>query len=361
MKWHSAKYKIKIVFSFLLAIFIGTCLPITAAADPSAPENMVLINPGGFMRGIEKTPAGDESNKPSPAKETKHQFSKEAFDDEGPAKMIYLSAYYIDMYEVSNDNYTDFIKATDYPAPAYWDHRQLNQPHQPVTGVNWYDANAYCRWTNKRLPTEAEWEKAARGPAGSIYPWGNQLDYNKANFAKGRTGQKYITAPIDSYPEGKSYYGVYNMAGNVFEWVQDWYDSNYYKASKEVRNPKGPHLNIELGVTGTFSNRLAAGKKKVIRGGSWFAPPQSITTTHRFWNDPMNNSYGVGLGFRCARSVENDPQMQARSFYMLALIHLGAEKYKEASTSINKALEASSDNKEYKALKIMIDKQASSN
>ncbi|MDA0692865.1 MAG: SUMF1/EgtB/PvdO family nonheme iron enzyme [Nitrospinae bacterium] len=357
MKSHSTKYIIKVVFSFLLTIFIGTCLPIAAVAESSAPQNMVLINPGGFIRGIDKTPASDESKEPSPDKETKYEVSKDAFDDEGPAQMIYLSAYYIDKYEISNAHYTEFIKATDYPAPAYWDHRQLNQPNQPVTGVNWYDANAYCHWANKRLPTEAEWEKAARGPGGSIYPWGNELDYSKANFAKGKTGQKHITAPIDSHPEGKSYYGVYNMAGNVFEWVQDWYDPNYYKTSKDISNPAGPQIGGEPGITGTYPDGLAAGKKKVIRGGSWFAPQQSITTTHRFWNDPMNNSYGVGLGFRCARDVESDSQMQARSFYMLALIHLGNEKYKEALASINKALETSPDNKEYQALKVMIEEQ----
>ena len=148
------------------------------------------------------------------------------------------------------------------------------------------------------------------------------------------------------------------MAGNVFEWVQDWYDPNYYKTSKEVRNPQGPLMEIELGTTGTYIDQLATGKKKVIRGGSWFAPVHSITTTHRFWNDPMNNSYGVGLGFRCARSVEIDPEMQSRSFYMDALIQMGAEKYKEALKSINKALKDNRGNEEYRALKTMIEIQS---
>ena len=119
--------------------------------------------------------------------------------------MIYLPSYYIDKFEVSNDEYTKFILATDHPAPAYWDHHKLNKANQPVTGVNWYDANTYCLWANKRLPTEAEWEKAARGPAGLIYPWGNNLDSTKANFAKGKSGEKHITDSIDSHNEGKSY------------------------------------------------------------------------------------------------------------------------------------------------------------
>jgi formylglycine-generating enzyme required for sulfatase activity len=279
------------------------------------------------------------------------------FKDESPEKMIYVSAYYIDKYEVSNAQYTEFIKATDYPAPAYWDHHQLNGPDQPVTGVNWYDANTYCHWANKRLPTEAEWEKAARGPAGLKYPWGNELDYSKANFAKGKTGQKHITVSVNAHPEGKSYYGVYNMAGNVFEWVQDWYDPNYYETSTVTKNPKGPFLEEAAGAEETGKNPLAVGKKRVIRGGSWFAPHQSVTTTHRFWNDPMNNSYGVGLGFRCARDVETDSSMRARSFYMDALVQMGAQKYKRAMSSIKEAITDDPDNKEYKALKEIIKKK----
>lgn len=348
---------IKLLFLLFLAVFVETYLPPSVGAQPSAPENMVLINAGGFMRGIDKEKPTNGKNNISAAQKFKYAASQKSFADEGPARMIYLSAYYIDKYEVSNAQYTEFIKATDYPAPAYWDHHRLNQPNQPVTGVNWYDANAYCHWANKRLLTEAEWEKAARGPAGSIYPWGNKLDYDKANYARGKTGQNFATVQVDSHPEGKSYYGVYNMAGNVFEWIQDWYDPNYYKTSKEVRNPQGPLLGSELGTTGTYIDQLAAGKKRVIRGGSWFAPANSITTTHRFWNDPMNNSYGVGLGIRCARSAESDTQMQSRSFYMDALIAMGAEKYEEALISINKALKSSSNNKEYQSLKVMIEEQ----
>jgi len=353
MRWYSDLSKSKLTQYLLLTILIELTVPFVGSTEPSTPENMVLINPGGFMRGIDKEHPGDSVNPKS-----RKVFSKKSFEDEAPATMIYLSAYYIDTYEVSNAQYTEFIKATDYPAPAYWDHHKLNQPNQPVTGVNWYDANAYCHWANKRLPTEAEWEKAARGPAGLIYPWGNNLDYSKANFGIGKTGQKHITAPVDAHPEGQSYYGVFNMAGNVFEWVQDWYDPTYYKTSKEARNPKGPSLSIESGTTETGRNWLGMGKKKVIRGGSWFVPAQSITTTHRFWNNPMNNSYGVGLGFRCARNSEMDPQMQSRSFYMEALIQMGAEKYKEALISISEALKTNPDNKEYQNLKTMIELQS---
>ena len=320
-----------------LAVFFTAIVPQVSRAVTAVPEDMVLVNAGGFTRGIDNTKNNN-------------------FMDEAPAKMIYLSSYYIDKFEVSNSKYTEFIIATDHPAPAYWDYRKLNQPSQPVTGVNWFDADTYCHWANKRLPTEAEWEKAARGPAGSIYPWGNKIEYSKANFAKGKSGQKYITDSVDAHPDGISYYGAYNMAGNVFEWVQDWYSSNYY-STDETRNPIGPQLqkikNVEV-----ISNKPESDlKKKVIRGGSWFAPAQSITTTHRFWNDPLNNSYGVGLGFRCAQSLANDLEAEARSFYMKALILVGDEKYQKALLSITNALIGSPKNKEYRAFKMLIEKQ----
>ena len=325
-----------LVISFL-AIFWTSIAPQLSAAATAVPEDMVLVNAGGFTRGIDDT-------------------KTENFLDEAPAKMIYLSSYYIDKFEVSNSKYTEFIIATDHPAPAYWDHRKLNQPSQPVTGVNWFDSDTYCRWANKRLPTEAEWEKAARGPAGSIYPWGNELDYSKANFAKGKTGKKYITSPVDAHPKGVSYYGAYNMAGNVFEWVQDWYSSDYYKLD-ETRNPKGPQSKETKSIKNISTKSNVLFEKKVIRGGSWFAPAQSITTTHRFWNNPINNSYGVGLGFRCARDLSENLQTEARTFYMNALILVGDEKYKKALSSIKNALINSPKNKEYKALKLLIQKQ----
>ena len=335
-------HKLKLIFGRTFTIsflaLLGLAIwPQVSRAVIATPEDMVLVNAGGFTRGIDNT-------------------KNNTFMDEAPAKMIYLSSYYIDKFEVSNSKYTEFIIATDHPAPAYWDQRKLNQPSQPVTGVNWFDADTYCHWANKRLPTEAEWEKAARGPAGSTYPWGDKLEYSKANFAKGKSGQKYITDSVDAHPDGISYYGAYNMAGNVFEWVQDWYSSNYY-STDETRNPIGPQLQNIKNIATVSSKPEPELKKKVIRGGSWFAPAQSITTTHRFWNDPINNSYGVGLGFRCAQSLANDLEAEARSFYMKSLILVGDEKYKKALSSITNALIGSPKNKEYRAFKILIEKE----
>lgn len=260
---------------------------------------------------------------------------------------VVLDAYELDTYEVSNAQYKAFVKATGHPAPAYWDDPRLNNDNQPVVGVNWYDAKAFCEWKGKRLPTEAEWERAAKGPDGTgHYPWGHQKPSpQRANYGQnlGRT------APVDSYPEGTSGFGAYNMAGNVFEWVSDWYQQDYYKTSSAL-NPQGPEQGYD------WANQ---GPVKVLRGGSWLAPESSLHTSHRFWNQPENNSYGVGLGFRCARSasaVSVQAQEQARSHYMHALISMGEEKWADALASIERALDSDPDNREYAQIKAIISK-----
>ena len=269
-------------------------------------------------------------------------WSAEAFHDEGPARVVVLDAYFIDKYEVSNKHYREFMKATKHPAPAYWDDPRVNKSTQPVVGVNWYDAKAFCEWKGKRLPTEAEWEKAARGPEGFIYPWGNSLDPQKATYGK----KQKATANVDSYPEGASPYRLHHMAGNVFEWVSDWYDPNYYSKAREIANPGGPEKPIWLGGTGTYVDRLTVGEKRVIRGGSWIAAEKSISTTHRFWNHPLNNSYGIGLGFRCAKSAPAKVEQQIRDAYISALVSMGAERYAEAQATIQKALNVDPSNPE---------------
>ncbi|WP_447970909.1 formylglycine-generating enzyme family protein [Nitrospira sp. M1] len=262
--------------------------------------------------------------------------------DEIPHQVV-LDSYYIDKFEVSNKDYREFLKSSGHTAPAYWDDPRLNKPEQPVVGVNWYDASKFCEWKGKRLPTEAEWELGAKGPRGSHYPWGHKLTKAKANYGQ-NVGK---TSPVNSYPEGASDYGLYNMAGNVFEWVSDWYDPNYYEVSPAM-NPQGPATGID------FANQ---GAVKVLKGGSWLAPASSLHTSHRFWNQPENNSYGVGLGFRCAKSASTDSMNDVQYDFMHALISMGKEEWKDALQSIDKALEGDSENTEYQQTRELIMKQ----
>jgi sulfatase modifying factor 1 len=302
----------------------------TVAATAAKEKDMVVIPRGEFTMG-----------------------SKEHADE--PAHNVVTDAYAIDKYEVSNDKYKQFMTATGHPAPAYWDDPRLNKPNHPVVGVNWNDATAFCKWEGKRLPTEAEWERAAKGPKGDAhYPWeGHDINPNKANYGQNYTGTK----PIDSFPEGVNGFGLYNMAGNVFEWVQDWYDPKYYRESPAL-NPQGPDKGYN------FANQ---GQVRVLRGGSWLAPETSLHASHRFWNQPENNSYGVGLGFRCAKSMDQKAQgststaespawMEGRDAYMQALISMGQEKHADAMASIEKALAADPNNKEYKDVREVIKK-----
>ena len=300
--------------------FMAGAISLATAADlPSSDKDMVPIPRGEFTMGSD-----DHSD------ETPHQ--------------VVLDAYLIDKYEASNARYKEFMKATGQAAPAYWDDPRLSKANQPVVGVNWNEASAFCKWDGKRLPTEAEWERAAKGPSGdNHYPWGHTLDPKKANYGQ-NVGH---TTPVDSYPEGVSGFGAYNMAGNVFEWVEDWYDLKFYKESPAL-NPRGAEKGY---------NFAKQGPVRVLRGGSWLAASGSLNTSHRFWNQPENNSYGVGLGFRCARTaqaVSVDTKQTGRNAFMQALIEMGAERNTDAMASIEKALAAEPGNKEYLATRDLI-------
>lgn len=307
----------------------------TAQAETLIPKDMIYVGHGPSVMGIDKNQPVNSNKKPTPyERRMQTPWSAEAFNDEGPAHVVFLDSYLIDKYEVSNKEYGDFIKAKGHPAPAYWDDPRLNKPEQPVVGVNWEDAKAFCEYRHKRLPTEAEWEKAARGPNGNLYPWGNEFDPAKVNFGKNHDA----TVPVDSYPEAVSYYGAYNMAGNVFEWVSDWYDPHYYGRLERMVNPKGPAKPIWIGGTGTYVDRLTVGEKRVIRGGSWIAPEGTVRATHRFWNHPLNNSYGVGLGFRCAVNAPAEIEQQIRDAYILALVEMGREHFTDAQQAVARGL-----------------------
>ena len=231
---------------------------------------MVLIPAGEFQMGGDM----DEAN-------------------EKPVHTVYLDAFYMDIYEVANVQYQKFLAATGTGRDprGYWSQRRsgYDHPNQPAVGITWQRAVDYCQWAGKRLPTEAEWEKAARGGLeGKKYSWGDEpADETMANFGKYITG---YSTPVGSYPPNG--YGLHDMAGNVEEWCYDWYRPDYYQNSPQ-RNPKGP----DSGFHG----------ERVVRGGTWQSIPMWIRCAARSGAapKPKPRDFPYNSGFRCAKSVSD--------------------------------------------------------
>jgi formylglycine-generating enzyme required for sulfatase activity len=210
-------------------------------------------------------------------------------DEDSPRRDIYLDAFYMDKYEVTVSHYAKFLNATgNMRPPEEWPGDNNPQVNDfPVVNVDWHEANSYCRWADKRLPTEAEWERTARGSDGRKYPWGNDApSADQARFARPYQNEVYNdgVAQVGTHAKDQSPFGVYDLAGNVSEWVADWYADSFSRA--DVRNPKGPE-------TGTA---------KVLRGGGWYDPPDRLTTTKRWQASPDHRSNDIG--FRCAKDVK---------------------------------------------------------
>jgi formylglycine-generating enzyme required for sulfatase activity len=208
-------------------------------------------------------------------------------DEESARRERYVDAFYINQHEVTVAQYASFLSATgSVRPPDDWESASPATGGQlPVAGVDWHDADAYCRWAGKRLPTEAEWEKAARGTDGRTYPWGNvSPTVENANY-ENTSPEAYNggLARVGTHRLGDSPYGVSDMSGNVSEWVADWYSES--GAPSEARNPKGP----------------ASGEKKVIRGGGRFDPGYRMVATKRYYAEPSTRSGDIG--FRCARDA----------------------------------------------------------
>lgn len=206
--------------------------------------------------------------------------------DEAPEHQAYLSTYYLDHYEVTQAEYERFVKMTKRGKPFVPvfddDASKILKPDYAAMGMSWFDAEAYCLWAGKRLPTEAEWEKAAKGEGTRTYPWGDAIGPASANLEGEEDGYKYL-APPGKFVAGRSPYGLYDMAGNVAEWVADSYDDKYY-ARTTYRDPKGPE----------------DGQNKVIRGGSWRESPTGARIAKRFQAKPWRTD--ATIGFRCAKT-----------------------------------------------------------
>lgn len=237
---------------------------------------MVYIPAGEFIMGNE------DIEKDGMAKEFGERKVR-YYEDERPMRKVYLKGFYIDKYEVTNSEYMVFISNTGYKHPLTWENGTYakGEDNHPVNNVTWFDADKYCLWAGKRLPSEEEWEKAARGPNRNIYPWGNEYDEKKGNLSKG------TTMPIGSYETDKSYYGVYDMGGNVMEWTDAWYKP--YPGSKAENSDFGETYRVLRGGLGSVLGHYIMGK---------------IYTRSSFRHYYSPGGAGDDGGIRCAKSLK---------------------------------------------------------
>jgi formylglycine-generating enzyme required for sulfatase activity len=336
----------------LLIVLMASSAPELAARD--APDGMILIPAGDFLMGSERGAA-----------------------DESPRHRVHVSSFYIDRHEVTNAAFAEFVRKSEsydavegpwfrYSAEGCLDLIRHDQDREggrpaiegarrraavaalrnmlevvaefsdetriseivdlagvrklvegqadlPVRGVTWRDAAAFARWAGKRLPTEAEWEKSARGTGGRVYPWGSKWDPGKC-----RAGLDFESgpAPVGSYPAGASVYGCQDMAGNVWEWVADWYGEDYYGSSGNDADPEGPAglpggrlpgPSESVDLLRSARQGRESDTRKVIRGGAWCGPenraPFDVRGARRLWSNPTY--WHPDVGFRCAKDAGN--------------------------------------------------------
>lgn len=282
--------------TMFLLLQVGWMMTACRSDPKTIPEHPLITSPAELPVISTKT-ADERSVKMVFVPAGEFSMGSETGDaDESPIHTVYLDAFYIDMYEVTNARYRFCVdagaclpptmdgshtRASYYGNPAFDDF--------PVMYISWEMAQAYCDWRGTKLPSEAQWEKAARGTDGRTYPWGEGIDCQRANYYQ-QVGADFIacigdTSRVGSYESGQSPYGAYDMTGNVWEWVADWYGDTYYQESPSS-NPPGPE----------------SGRARVVRGGAWQFSDYSLRASRRYWFSPSNALENVG--FRCARGAE---------------------------------------------------------
>ncbi len=247
-----------------------SALIVLAGVALAGDSGMVLIPAGEFEMGRTKSTDDDTTG-----------MRPKALLDDRPVHTVYLDSYYLDVNEVSQADYERFVAAAGRTPPYHWPQGSMPEGKADIAihNVDWEDATAYCDWAGKRLPTEAEWERAARGGLDAMdYPWGDDKPTDRARF----------NTPRGPGPAGKfrqNDLGLYDIVGGVAEWCSDWFERTYYETSPP-KNPSGP----------------ASGMYKVIRGGSWSSGPRRITVFFRNWVRP--NQKTPNLGLRCAKDAD---------------------------------------------------------
>jgi sulfatase modifying factor 1 len=271
-----------ITFGFLLIIFTMNAKGIVQAAEPLAPTHtgkdgapMALIPEGPFPMGVPHA-------------------ARDGGVDERPNHEVFVDNFYMDLYEVTNGRYLQFVTETGHRVPQHptdpskgiWKGNMMPESitDLPVINVDWHDGEAYCRWAGKRLPTEAEWEKAAKGTNDWRFPWGDvEPTVEHANFNQTWRGEATLVQ-VGIYEKGKSPYGIYDVAGNVWEWVADWYEADYYHKSP-THNPQGPET----------------GKYKAVRSSGWQGETPQVRVFTRIKSLPTDRNNSTG--FRCAQDT----------------------------------------------------------
>ena len=269
-----------VILIIIYTVFLSGCSKKQVSDNIPHETEMIIIPKGDFMMGDN---------------------SKYSLINQKPIHKVNLREYYIDKTEVTVAQFEEFIQDNGYKTKKFWtkngwefiqmtkdwekmplsiNRSGFDNPNQPVSGITWYEADAYARWCNKRLLTEAEWERAARGTDGRVYPWGNEMDYTKLYYILSGTSR---LKNVGSYSAGASPDGILDMSGSLWEWTSDWYEENYYSITP-IENPTGPN----------------EGNEKILRGGAWNSDRLQWKSTYRNHERPGIRRFDIG--FRCARS-----------------------------------------------------------